>query len=989
MNFKRLFGYFTLIGFFVMLTLMGYSQNKVVTGKVTDSRDGAGLSGVSITIKGSKSGTQSGSNGSFQISVPANASTLTASYVGYEQQDISITGKTSVDILLASANTGLNEVVVVGYGTARRRDVTGSSVSVRAKDFNKGVQTSPDQLIQGKVAGVLVLNNSGQPGGATTVRIRGASSIRSGNQPLFVIDGVPLSGGNARPGFSGGGIGTTPAANPLNFMNPNDIASIEVLKDASATAIYGSRGSNGVVLITTKRGLSGAPAIDIAASTGISNIMKRLKVLNGDEYRAALKQYNQPAGDFGTSVDALDAILQTATTQNYNVAVGGGTDNGRYRISAGYLNQEGIVKKSGLKKYSANLTTNFKFLESKRLGLDFNVLTSHTTENIAPISNDAGFTGSLIGQALQWNPTHALIKPGTDSAWIDPAVGATTINPLAMLNAYDDNANISTILASISPSFKITNDLEYRILYSVNRSVGVRRSQVNRFLNAQGIENRGAARIANNEQTNQSLTHTLNYNKKISSAFNLNAVVGYEYLKFDSRGNEVSALDFTNQGLDYYNFLQYSAQTTRGISSYASPTTELQSYFGRAIMNYLDKYLVTATIRADGSTKFGKNNKYGYFPSVAAAWNVSNEDFLKGDDFITNLKFRVSWGQTGNQEFVSGASLDRFSFGQQSIAQTNYGNPDLKWETSTTINAGIDFSIIGDRLTGSIDYFNKKTTDVLFEQTNVQPAAGGRIWINLPGFVLNKGFEVSLNSGLVRSNNINWNLGVNASVLKNNVEGILGFYETGALSGQGISGARSQRIVSGKALNVFYLRNYQGIDKTSGQSNFEDGGNTLYYSGSPNPKLLLGLSTDVSYKKFNASINMNGNFGHYLYNNTANTVLPIGNLGTRNVAKSLINNAVKEDVSNPIAPSTRYLEKGDYIKLANATISYSFGSIGKFFKNANISLTGQNLFVITKYTGFDPEVNTDKQVDGIPSLGIEYTPYPSARTILLGINFSL
>lgn len=989
MNFKRLFGYFTLIGFFVMLTLMGYSQNKVVTGKVTDSRDGAGLSGVSITIKGSKSGTQSGSNGSFQISVPANASTLTASYVGYEQQDISITGKTSVDILLASANTGLNEVVVVGYGTARRRDVTGSSVSVRAKDFNKGVQTSPDQLIQGKVAGVLVLNNSGQPGGATTVRIRGASSIRSGNQPLFVIDGVPLSGGNARPGFSGGGIGTTPAANPLNFMNPNDIASIEVLKDASATAIYGSRGSNGVVLITTKRGLSGAPAIDIAASTGISNIMKRLKVLNGDEYRAALKQYNQPAGDFGTSVDALDAILQTATTQNYNVAVGGGTDNGRYRISAGYLNQEGIVKKSGLKKYSANLTTNFKFLESKRLGLDFNVLTSHTTENIAPISNDAGFTGSLIGQALQWNPTHALIKPGTDSAWIDPAVGATTINPLAMLNAYDDNANISTILASISPSFKITNDLEYRILYSVNRSVGVRRSQVNRFLNAQGIENRGAARIANNEQTNQSLTHTLNYNKKISSAFNLNAVVGYEYLKFDSRGNEVSALDFTNQGLDYYNFLQYSAQTTRGISSYASPTTELQSYFGRAIMNYLDKYLVTATLRADGSTKFGKNNKYGYFPSVAAAWNVSNEDFLKGDDFITNLKFRVSWGQTGNQEFVSGASLDRFSFGQQSIAQTNYGNPDLKWETSTTINAGIDFSIIGDRLTGSIDYFNKKTTDVLFEQTNVQPAAGGRIWINLPGFVLNKGFEVSLNSGLVRSNNINWNLGVNASVLKNNVEGILGFYETGALSGQGISGARSQRIVSGKALNVFYLRNYQGIDKTSGQSNFEDGGNTLYYSGSPNPKLLLGLSTDVSYKKFNASINMNGNFGHYLYNNTANTVLPIGNLGTRNVAKSLINNAVKEDVSNPIAPSTRYLEKGDYIKLANATISYSFGSIGKFFKNANISLTGQNLFVITKYTGFDPEVNTDKQVDGIPSLGIEYTPYPSARTILLGINFSL
>lgn len=988
MTIKRLLLTGVLSLFFILFTQVLSAQTKVISGTVTDT-SGVGVPGVSVTVRGSKTGTQTGSDGSFQLSVPANANTLVVSSVGYDQQEVSITGQTSVNVSLVAQNAALNEVVVVGYGTARRRDVTGSSVSVRAKDFNKGVQTSPDQLIQGKVAGVLVLNNSGQPGGATTVRIRGASSIRSGNQPLFVIDGVPLSGGDARPGFSGGGIGNTPAANPLNFMNPNDIASIEVLKDASATAIYGSRGSNGVVLITTKRGITGAPAIDFAASTGVSNIMKRLEVLSGDEYRAALKQYNQPAGDFGTSVDALDAILQTAVTQNYNVAIGGGNENGRYRISGGYLNQEGIVKESGLKKYSANLNSSYKFLNSKRLGVDFNLLASHTTENIAPISNDAGFTGSLIGQALQWNPTHALIKPGTDSAWIDPAVGATTINPLAMLNAYDDRADISTILASISPSFKITDDLEYRFLYSINRSVGVRRSQVNRFLNAQGIENRGAARIANNEQTNQSLTHTLNYNKRFTSAFNLNAVVGYEYLNFDSRGNDVSALDFTNQGLDYFNFLQYSVQTTRGIGSFASPTTELQSYFGRAIMNYLDKYLLTATFRADGSTKFGKNNKYGYFPSVAVAWNVANEEFLKGSNVINSLKFRVSWGQTGNQEFPSGASLNRFSFGQQSVFQTNFGNDDLKWETSTTINAGVDFSIIGDRFSGSIDYFNKKTTDVLFEQTNVQPAASGRVWINLPGNVVNKGVELSLNSGLIRSKDLSWNLGVNASFLQNNVEGILGFYETGGLSGQGISGARSQRIVSGQPLNTFYLRNFQGIDKTSGQSNFDDGGNTLYYSGSPNPKLLLGLSTDLNYKKFTASINMNGNFGHYLYNNTANTVLPIGNLGTRNVAKSLINTGVKEDVSNPIAPSTRYLEKGDYIKLANATISYGLGSIGTVFKNANISLTGQNLFVITKYTGFDPEVNTDKQVDGIPSLGIEYTPYPSARTILLGINFSL
>ena len=978
-----------LLGLLMLFTLTSIAQQRTVTGVVTDDK-GVPLSGVSVSIKGTTTGTITSADGAFSLNVPANSNTLVVSNIGYESKDVDITNQTNINITLTSADQVLTDVVVVGYGTARRRDLTGAVASVAAKDFNKGTFTSPDQLIQGKAAGVLVINNTGQPGGSTTVRIRGTSSIRSGNQPLFVVDGVPLSGGSARPGAQGGGAYGNDGGNPLNFINPNDIASMEILKDASATAIYGSRGANGVVLITTKRGKSGIPQIDAGASAGFSTVLKKLEVLSADEYRKALTDYGLTTGDFGSSVDAWDAITQTALTQNYNVAVGGGNENGRYRISAGYLNQEGVIKTSNLKKVTANLTSNFKFLESKKLGLDFNVLVTQTDEQIAPISAFVGFEGNLISQALQWNPTHLLIKPGTDSAWIDPAVGATTINPLAQLNYFDDRAKVNSIIASISPSYKFKDELEYRFLYSVNRQMGVRKGQVNRLLNVQGLEGRGGAFIGNDEQTNSQLTNTLSYNKEVNSDLNVNAVIGHEWLVFDRRGSGTGGRDFTNVGLDYYNYLQFTTQNDRFVNSFASPTTELQSFFGRAIINYKDRYLVTATMRADGSTRFGENNKYGYFPSVGVAWNISQEGFLAGNNVFDNLKLRASWGKTGNQEFPSGASLSRFGFGQQTISQSNYGNEDLKWETSATTNVGLDFGFLNNRLFGSIDYFYKKTTDVLFEQNIVQPAPGGRIWINLPGYVLNKGVEIMLTGNVMSTADANWNISANASFLENDVQGLAGFYQTGELRGQGFSDVRGQRLISGQPLNVWYLRRFDGLNP-SGQSIYlQDklGGDSLIYAGSPNPKMLLGLSTDFSYKRFSATINMNGTFGHYLFNNTAASVLGIGHLGTRNIAKSLIGGEVKEAISNAPAPSTRNLEKGNYLKMANASLGYRVGDIGSF-KNVFVSLTGQNLFVITNYTGFDPEVNTDGGFGGIPSLGIEYIPYPSARTVMLSVNFTL
>jgi len=989
MTLKRLLtASFTLLLTFIF-TLATFAQEKVITGKVTDAKDGSPVSGATVVASGSLSGgTSTGADGTFKINVASNVTSLIISYVGFGTQEISIVGKTSVEVGLSSSGSNLNEVVVVGYGTARRKDITGSVASVKARDFNQGVLTAPDQLIQGKVAGVQVINNTGAPGGATTVRIRGISSIRSGNQPLFVVDGVPLSGGSAAPGL-GTSLGSAPGDNPLNFINPNDIASMEVLKDASATAIFGSRGANGVVIINTKRGQSGAARVEFNTSVGVASLLRKLEVLDGNEYRATLTKYGLNSGNFGGNVDAMDAITRNAITQNYNLAVTQGSENGRYRVSVGYQNMNGIINESGFKKLTANFSGSYKFLENKRLGLDFSILTANTTTNSAPISNDAGFQGSLIANALQWNPTAKL--DWTTAQPTNPALGATTINPLALLAAYEDLNNVTSILASIAPSYKLTDDLEYKFLYSVNYGRGERKTEIRRWLNIQG--NRGFGQIANNRQFNQVLTHTLNYNKQIGSDLNIGALVGYEYLKYDYVGSGMQGNNFVDYpGVKYYNYMQNVPSADRSMYSFADPISELQSLFGRVNLSLKDKYYLTGTIRRDGSNKFGKNNAYGYFPSVAGRWVISNEDFLAGNKGLSNLSLRASWGQTGNQEFPSNAPLRVVNIGQEGNQEVaSLENQNIKWETNTLANIGLDFGLFDGRLSGSIDYYSRETTDPIFQQVVTQPGPPIRYWTNLEGTIVNSGLEVALNIGLARKKDLNWNLGVNAAFQKNELKDFVGAIQTGSLSGQGISGATAQRLVSGQPINVFYLRTFQGIDKTTGQSNYKlnaDGSDNLDYVGSPNPKLVLGLSTDVSWKKWMLFVNMNGAFGHYLYNNTENSVLPIGNIiGGRNISKNITKGSVKESTSNPLAPSTRYLEKGDYIKMANATLSYRFGNIGKAFRSATVSLTAQNLFIITKYTGFDPEVNVDKNINGVPSLGIEYTPYPSARTIILGINF--
>ena len=969
---------------------LAFAQEKVITGVVTDSKDGSAVSSASVVVKGSKTGTSTRADGSFTLTVSANAKTIVVSSVGYDAQEISLDGKNSVAVSLnPAAGSSLNEVVVTGYGTARKKDLTGSVASVKAKDFNRGVFTSPDQLVQGKVAGLQIINNSGQPGGAATIRIRGTSSVRSGNNPLIVVDGVPLDGGSARPGL--GVLGTSPAGNPLNFINPNEIASVDVLKDASATAIYGSRGANGVIMITTKRGQSGTPQIEVNYTTGVSSIMKRLDVLDGNEYRAALKKYNLTSGDYGGNVDAMDAILRSGKTQNISISTGGGNENARYRFAASMLNEEGITRESDLTKYTVDFKGNFRFLDSKKLGLDVSLMTAQVKENVVPITNDVGFEGNLIAQALQWNPTHPLRK--TDGKlWSEPQFGATSINPLWYLEMYTDKVNTNTVFATLSPYYKLSSDLEYRMLYSMNQSDGLRKAMVGRGLtNVPSYKDRGWASVSNARLRTQQFTHTLSFNKQLASSVNLNAVAGYEYTKFEYTSTGISAQDFVDIGIPYYNMMGYSTPSSRSIWNYENPTNELQSYFVRASFNVSDKYLLTATMRADGSTKFGENNKYGYFPSLAAAWNISNEDFMKDVSFVSNLKLRLGWGKTGNQEFPSGSSQTRFGVsGVGQISQQNVGNPDLKWETSTTTNMGLDFSLLKGKLNVTADYFNKITDDVLFELSFPVPGgSSARIWRNLPATIQNTGLELSLNGSVVSKKDFNWNLSVFATFLKNMLNDLNGTYNTGALHGQGSTGAFVQKLASGYPLNVYYLREFQGINSTTGQSIYKDDGDVSFYGKDANPRTLLGIASEMSYKKFSLVVNMNGAMGHYLYNNTAMSVVPITNLGSRNVASSLINASVKEDLSNPITSSTRYLEKGNYVKLANATLSYDLGRVVKFVKGSRIALTGQNLFVMTDFTGFDPEVNVDKNIGGVPSMGIEYIPYPTARRFQLSLNFTL
>lgn len=955
-----------------------WAQGQTITGTVTDGETGETVPGANVIEKGTSNGTTTDFDGNYRLTVSDNA-VLVVSFVGFRAQEVSVGSRSVVDVGLELDVAQLAEVIVIGYGAVKKSDLTGSVVAVNADDLVKGVVLSPDQALQGKIAGVQVLNNSGQPGGSTTVRVRGNASIRAGNGPLFVVDGVQLTGVSSRPGGQGGGVGSTLNSNPLNFINPNDIANMQVLKDASATAIYGSRGANGVILITTKRGSAGKTSVDINSQVGFSSILNEYDILDASAYRGALTEFGVTGADAdgGSSTDAMDAILRTAVTHSHNVSLSGGSDNAVYRVSIGYFDQEGIIQQNQLQRANFNLSGNFKFLED-RGSVDVVLIGSNTTEDTPPIGTNSGFQGSLIGNALQWNPTYPLRDGNGNILISQPGVAATTINPLSLLELVDDVSEYNDILVSVSPSIKVTDNLTYRLTYNVARGFGERRGQFNGRLNVQGIEGIGQAFFAQKSFTNQILTQTMEFVDDISSSVSLNALVGYEFQNREENTNAITATDFSVDG-DYFNFLQNAEETLPIVD--AEPVQKLSSFFARTIFNVNDTYLFTGTLRADGSSKFGENNRFGVFPSLAAAWNVHNSIDLP----FNELKFRLGWGITGNSEFEAGASQPRWNVGLNSVVLENSANPDLKWETSTTWNIGFDFAFMDYKLVASLDLFNKSTEDLLFQQQPIAPAPQSLFWLNLPGSeVLNRGIEIAIDYEILDQSDWKVNVGTNLTFLDNELTGYDGANVVyGQVFGQGTSNTTIHRLEEGQPLNAFYMQRFTGLD-SEGLSTFANDG-APEYVGDPNQDVLLGITSKVGYKDLTLTLNFNGAFGHDIYNNTLHSVLPITNLGTRNIAEGLLGSG--ENPANAIQASSRYLEKGDYLKLNNATISYDLGQLS-VFNAARIYVTGNNLLVFTNYTGFDPEVNTPNTDGGLPSFGIEYIPYPSARTFLLGVNLS-
>jgi iron complex outermembrane receptor protein len=968
-----------LVALFLFQTTFSQST---ITGTVTD-RSGKAVSGVTVTVKGGSAATQTDDAGRFSIAAPGTA-TLVFSSIGYSTLEVAVGNRTVIPVTLETQESSLNEIVVIGYGTTRRRDLTGAVASVKSKDFNQGVVNSPDQLLQNKVPGLEITNNSGQPGSATTIKIRGNNSIRANNNPLYVIDGVPLDGRTARPSLTfGAGLdfGATPESNPLLYLNPNDIAQIDILKDASASAIYGSRGANGIIAITTKKGGVGTK-VEFNTNWGVATgYMKKYKVLSAGQFR----EFAKGKFDSSASVDALDEITQHKVSQNYSLALSGGNDKGKFRVSFLGSQNNGLIDKSYLTKYLGNFSGQYKFIDD-RLSIDFGVIAGHTTESMALVSNTPGAGGNLISWTLNWNPT----KSFTTSNGLFSNASNSIPNPLAVIAGFNDVADVNVFLANISATAKLTKKIDYKFLYAINHGAGKRNTNFDGWVDGiQGVSGSGFAAISDATLTSQTFTHTLNYGTDFSHALHFDAIVGYEYWKTDFSNSTVSATQF-NTNLDqgtrikvpYTSFFQ-NASKQFPVTTYVDPTTEIQSVFGRVNFNSQNKYYLTGTIRADGSNKFGKNNRYGYFPSVGAKWAVSNESFF-GKGFLNNLAVRASWGITGNQEFPSGAALEQFSSGSyNSIGQSNVANPDLKWEKTTQYNFGLDYAFLSNRIYGSIDYYHKNTTDLLFQDVAIQPAPASIFFINLPANLLNQGVEFSIGADILQHRAVDWNASFNIAYNKNKLTNFSRTIPTGKVNGQGVSGTLAQVITNGQPVNEYYLKPFNGFDQ-SGQQMI---GNDPVFKGDPNPHYIFGFSNTLRYKRLSFVLNAGGASGYLIYNNTFNTVTNISNIQKgQNVDVSAIGSA--ESTNSGVVASSRYLESGNYLKLRNATLTYTFGKTGNYVKNLSVYVSGTNLFVITKFTGFDPEVNIDKNNNNYPSRSIEFIPYPTPRILSFGINWT-
>ncbi|HKG68357.1 MAG TPA: TonB-dependent receptor [Segetibacter sp.] len=1007
-----------------------FAQDRIVTGTVTTTEEGQPLSGVSVLVPGTNRGTTTGSNGRFTIRVPRGSTQLEFDYVGYVTQRVSVGARANVKISLSQDVRQLKDVVVVGYGTQRKSDITGAISSIKGSDLTQLSTQRVDQALQGRAAGVMVLNTDGAPGGNTTIRVRGSNSINGGNNALIVIDG--LQGGN------------------LNSLNPNDIESIEVLKDASATAIYGAQGANGVVLITTKLGKKGKPVISYNYSYGISKLRKKLDVMNAADFARTINASvltrtgngNIPVPIFSDAqiqsyeknggTDWQDVIYRTAPIQNHELSISGGTDNLKYLVSGGYLNQQGVLVNSEYQRFSlrANLKTDINTWSSFSLSW----AGSKETGNSPPFgSADISFLGNSVNVAPRWAPTEPIYDSLGNYSVHRQGYGASdTWNPLASaIEPKIDNNTIRNILNSYI-EFRPFEGLSLRITGGAN-IVNVNNKAYHNQKTYEGKQNTGLGISTESMNVRYQNSNILTYDKTFSDHhLTFTAVGEQQYSKYNFSTLRASKFLADQTGVN-----------NLGGANIVVPTSDaeervLNSYLGRINYAFADKYLLTASYRADGSSVFGENNKWGYFPSASVAWKASEENFIRNLNIFSALKVRASWGITGNQAISPYQTLSRISSGSNypyngsdgtdlGYFIANAPNPSLKWESTTQTDVGIDVAVFKGRLTVTADYYTKTTEDLLMSRT-IPGYTGFTSIIDNVGSIENKGIEIEI-GGDPLVGKVRWNTGLNFSANRNKVLNLGNIDRLGYRTTKGGYSVNDpfMYLIVGKSFGQIYGYGYEGTWKTSeakeaaaygqlpGDRKFTDANSDgvinrqdLKVIGNAFPDFIFGWNNRVSYKNLELNFLIQGTKGNDIFNmgrirmenpgeGTSSRLLDRWTPENQDTdVPGFIDQKTREEagLTNKIAIGSdqrisRWVEDGSYVRLKNITLSYNLPKsvLDKIrLSNLKVFVSGTNLITLTKYTGYDPEVSSYNGNDA--QIGVDFSNYPQSKIVNFGLNVS-
>ncbi|MFN4085457.1 MAG: SusC/RagA family TonB-linked outer membrane protein [Spirosomataceae bacterium] len=992
-----------------------------VTGTVVDET-GEGLPGVSVAVKGTTRGTTTDVNGKFELQIPDNAATLVFSFTGYLSQEIAIGNQSAFQVNMKLDTKTLEEVVVVGYGAVKRSDLTASVASVKSEQIKAFPTQSVDQALTARATGINVTQASGAPGGGSTVRIRGSNSISSGSEPLYVIDGFPVYSDNAAASAGGDRV----ASNVLATLNPNDIESIEILKDASGTSIYGSRGSNGVVLITTKRGKAGQTRVNYESSHSVQTIARRIDMMNASEYAQFQNQraisrgqsipFPNPAS-LGEGVNWLDETSRNGSIINHNLTFSGGNDKSQFLVAGGYFKNNGIIKNTDFERFSLRTNIDSRFFNDKvRLGVSTTL--NRTSSNAIP--TDRGGPGGAIITILGQSPIGPVFEQD-GSYRFEPYDGRFPTNPLAEVMEIIDTDRGIRFLGNTYVQWEVAKNLFFKTSIGVDLLSNSRETYYS-DLTRLGRERGRSYEIGNRNITNLLNENTLNYSKTIGSNQRIDALVGYTYQQDDNRFGGVQSNQFAFNDFNVNN-IQNGVDFRRPFTSKTQWT--LQSFLARVNYSLMDKYLVTLTARRDGSSRFGANNKWATFPSAAFKWKIKEESFLQDVDGISDLGFRVSYGVTGNSELPIGRSLaslntGAYLFNNQLVPvvfQNRPPNPDLRWESTAMFNIGLDLALFNNKLKITTDYFNNNTRDLLLEVA-LAPSSGFSRALQNAGSLQNQGFEFSADWVAIDKKDLRWDINFNASTLKNVVTSLAGTPPFYSYVGSHL-GPEGSYIAEGLPIGGWYGYKYigiwqsadeiannpsiRGIDKP-GYPRYEDvngdgvidiGDRT--FLGDPNPRFIWGFNSKVTYKRFDFTLFFRGAHGQKVRNLQASE--HADGVGNYNQYRSVFTDSWSTSNPNgtrPIIDATRefpsffrrssfFIEDGSFIRLQNLAIGYTLPKI-KGIENARVYVSGQNLLLFTKYTGWDPEVSNGGQ--SALNRGDDYDAYPRPRTFTAGVNFT-